>query len=439
MVGLMRSLGRGASWAPPIPRERVEPPSKLVLETIRDRRAIYRLERDWRALMVSASQRATIYQSFDWAAACADQMKPGTQLCILTARERDRLVAIAPLTVESRIGFSTLRWLGGSLAIYGDVLADPFVDVPEWLGRAFTELAARGEAQSLLLDNVRPDARVAPFLVKMGRETTHKLAPWIDMSGLGTFAAWREHQSRSTRRGRSRRLKQLEAAGTVSFVFERAGMSAAERIARLIAMKRDWAARRGVISRTIWDRSFEATIKALVSSGSRLDARFSVLQLDGKPIAIELGFVTGGVYVSYLGAYDPVYEAFSPGMQQLERTLESCFAEGVEAFDLQPPADTYKQSFANKQTRVSSFAVALTGIGRLQTFVAEVDPLGLAKGAINQMPAGCRRLANSAAHFMRRQDEGRGTREIEPAIGRFLKRALLLLGAGSAVAAAIAD
>jgi CelD/BcsL family acetyltransferase involved in cellulose biosynthesis len=439
MVGLMRSLGREAGSALPIRRERVEPQQKLVLETIRDRRAIYRLEPEWRALMVKAARRATIYQSFDWAAACADQMKPGTQLCILAARERGRLVAIAPLAVESCIGLSTLRWLGGSLAIYGDVLADTSVDVPEWLGRALADLAARGEAQSLLLDNVRADARVAPFLASMGRETVEKQAPWIDMSGLGTFPAWRDHQSRSTRRSRSRRLKQLEAAGTVSFVFERAGSSAAERIARLIAMKRDWAARRGVVSRTIWDRSFEATVKSLVSSDSRLDARFSMLLLDGKAIAIELGFVAGGVYVSYLGAYDPEYEAFSPGILQLERTLEACFAEGVESFDLQPPADAYKQSFANKQTRVSSFAIALTGIGRLQTIVAEADPVAIAKGAINRMPAGCRRLACSAAQFLRQRAEGRGTRKVGPATGGFLKRALLLLSAGGAVAAAMVD
>ncbi len=439
MVGLRRSLGREASSAISFRRERVEPLPDLALETIRDRRAMYRLESEWRALMITASQSATIYQSFDWAAACAKKMKPGAQLCILAARERGRLVAIAPLIVERRIGLSTLRWLGGSLAIYGDVLAESSVDVPEWLNRAFTELAARGEAQSLLLDNVRADARVAPFLASIGRETTCKQAPWIEMSALGSFAAWRENQSRSTRRSRSRRLRQLAAAGTVSFVFERAGASAAERIARLIAMKRDWAERRGVFSRTIWDRSFEATVKALVSNDSQLDARFSVLQFDGKAIAIELGFVSGGVYVSYLGAYDPAYEAYSPGMLQLERTLEACFDEGVEAFDLQPPADTYKQSFADRQTKVSSFAIALSGIGRLQTIVAEADPVGLAKGAIDRLPASCRRLAFSAAHFMRRNEDSQDTSNIEPTIGRVLKRALLLLGAGGAVAAAMAD
>src|SRR5690606_525955 len=128
-------------------------------------------------------------------------------------RDCGRLVAIAPLIIDRQFGLATLKWLGGSLAIYGDVLAETSVDVPAWLESAFADLARRGEAQSLLLDNVRAEARVACFLAGRGCEVGRKAAPWIDLAALGAFDAWRARQSRATRRSRSRRLKQLEAAG----------------------------------------------------------------------------------------------------------------------------------------------------------------------------------------------------------------------------------
>jgi CelD/BcsL family acetyltransferase involved in cellulose biosynthesis len=431
----------------------------LELDTIRDPEALRRLAPEWQALMARAGPPATIFQSYDWAAACMTELEPGRQLCVLTARDHGRLVAIAPLMRDRQIGFATLRWLGGSLAIYGDVLADDRVDVPAWLRRALDQLTAQGEAHSLLLDNVRADARVAPFLGDIGRKSGSKSAPWIDLETLGTFEVWRARQSRATRRSRARRLKRLEAAGAVSFRFERAGsidsQHAVPRLAELFAMKRDWAEGRHVISRTIHAPAFEAIVGALVTGKSCLDARLSVLLLDGKAISIELGFVVGRVYISYLGAYDPRFEAFSPGLLQLERTLEACFAEGLEAFDLQPPADAYKLSLACDAVPVSGYAAALTSLGRIHTTVAAVDPVGLAKSAIGLMPDSCRRLVYSAVQVM----SGPSTTERpaslsgakpepgavpdaaspRPAMSPLARRLFILLGAGAAVAAIVAD
>lgn len=424
-------------------RAKAEPAPVLDLDTIREPEALRRLEPEWRALIATASQQAIIFQSFDWAVAAAAQLEPGRHLCILTARDRGRLVAIAPLMRDRQVGLATLRWLGGSLAIYGDVLADDTVDVTAWLDRALGAIAAQGEAQSLLLENVRADARVASFLDSVGRKAGGASAPWIDLNALGTFEAWRARQSRTTRRNRARRLKRLEAAGAVRFSFERAGAMgcehAVERLNALFAMKRDWAESRHIISRTIHAPSFETIVSALVTGDSRLDARLSVLELDGKAIAIELGFVVGRTYISYLGAYDPRFEVYSPGMLQLERTLEACFGEGLEAFDLQPPADAYKLGLASQAVPVASYSIAMTGLGRLHTALAAVDPVGLAKGAIHLMPDGCRRMVFSAARFMRRPRTRRKVRGNAPAISTYRKRLLLLLGAGAAAAAMVAD
>lgn len=411
--------------------------SALDLQVIDGPAALGRLEPEWHALMAAAAGKPTIYQSHEWAAACAARLRPGARLSLLTARNRGRLVAVAPLMTERRLGLATLTWLGGNLTIYGDVLAEANVNVAAWLERAFVDAAARGEAQSLALGNVRADARVAPFLEKAAARTVSHAAPWIDLRSLGSFEAWQARQSRSTRRSRSRRMKQLEAIGAVSFTFERAGPDTDRRIAELFTMKQAWARARGVISRTIGDQEFEAVVTAVASSGGLSGARLSVLSLDGRAIAIELGFVSGGVYASYLGAYDPQFEAYSPGALQLEKTLEACFAEGLQAFDLQPPADAYKQSLATGEIPVTSYAMALTSFGVIQRTIAAVAPVHRVKDAINRVPVRYRRLMQPVLQSMRqlsRPAEDGGS----PIVLR-LKSMLLLLGAGVAAAAIALD
>jgi CelD/BcsL family acetyltransferase involved in cellulose biosynthesis len=436
MVGSIEAMRRETGAVTPAHTAKGEPEPTFVLQTIRDAGALRALEPEWRALMATASPTAGVYQSFDWAAACASRLGSATKLCVLTVREQGRLVAVAPLVIDRRLGCATLCWLGGSLTIYGDVLAERAVDVSSWLARAFAQLAEQGEVHSIQLGNVRADARVAGFLASRGRATDRQEAPWIDMAAIGTFEAWRAGQSRSTRRSRARRLKQLEAMGKVGFAIEPAGARAYERITRLLEMKRDWADRRQILSRSIWSPDFEEVVTALVSGRSGLDARISMLTLDGTVIAMELGFVSDGVYTSYLGAYDPAFEEYSPGGLQLERTIEACFAEGMRAFDLQPPADAYKQSLAGGEVTVTSYALAMTRVGRLHSALAAVDPVGLAKRAITAMPSPCRSLAYTVARFSRGQREPRNAGRSS---SDHFKRALLLMSAGGALAAAIAE
>ncbi|HRK17361.1 MAG TPA: GNAT family N-acetyltransferase [Hyphomicrobiaceae bacterium] len=406
----------------------------LSLDAIRDPDAIHQLEPEWRALMAAASQKATIYQSYDWAAACVRRLPPRTEACILTVRASGRLLAVAPMMIDRLIGLKTMRWLGGSRAIYGDVLADDAVDIASWLDRAFRELGTRSHVHSLQLENVRADARIAPYLEGTARKTVARGAPAIDLAAIGSFEAWRASQSRTTRRSRSRRVKQLHAAGRVSFAFEPVGPSASERIATLLAMKRDWAESRGIISRTIDDPDFEGLVNELAAPESCLDARYSELSLDDKAIAIELGFVADGIYVSYLGAYDRTYEAFSPGMLQLENTLEACFAEGIKRFDLQPPADAYKLSLANCGTEVSSYSLALTRPGIAHGLVADADPVGLARALIDKMPARVRHVMSGAL----RRHRSASARTARPAkTNGLFKPALVVFGAGCAIAASL--
>jgi len=425
------------------PRLSVQKADGLVSETIRCPRRLAAIEADWRALFAACAKTATVFQSFDWARATAPAIGAGRSLYVLTAWADGRLVALAPLQAEHHLGLLRLRWLGGEWAIYGDVLATPEVDVDTWLNQALGEASRITSVHGLRLDNVRSDATVHDFLTQRAEPIRLDHAPSIDLIAARSFGAWQQSQSRNARRSRSRRLRNLEARGTVTFEFIPAAATPLTRIARLLEMKHDWAAARSVVSRTIGDGRFETLVKVLADA-RQIDGRISTLLVDGEAIAMELGFVTGGRYLSYLGAYDPGFGEYSPGALQLERTLEACFAEGLEVFDLLPPNDPYKQSFASEAVPVASYHVALTVPGALQHQIARIDPVGLAKSAARHIPVRYRRALQPLAMRVMQAANRRSTEVTPSGIWRqrlrpLVVQALQLLALALAAWAVVAE
>lgn len=381
--------------------------SCLMLGVVTSVPQVLQLEREWDELYADCHETATVFQSHAWMRQCLLSFGEVNKPCVLTARSREgRLVAVAPLMIERSLGIPTLRWFGGSLAIYGDVLALPSVDVGAWLAHAFRELGARRLASCLHLENVRADALVAPFLREGGVVVGRQAAPILDFERTVSFADWQQGLPNGKRRSRKRRLRNLEASGAVSFEFSKGGPWARHRIGELFELKRAWAQSRSVLSRTIGDDAFQALVTELVTGRASEQCRISTLFVDEKPIAIELGFVTGGRYLSYLGAYDRAYQEFSPGTLQIERTLEACFAEGMVSFDLLPPDDAYKAEWANMSVPVVAYALPLSSLGVLQQEIVRLDLVGLAKAGIRHVPQPVRR----ALHAMAKRKPGRQKR-----------------------------
>lgn len=414
---------------------RTLPVLEIVCGTVTDIEGLEAVAPEWDELAAACAERGTVFQSSAWAR--ASSRKHGhASLRILTARQDGRLVAVAPFEVHRGLGLPKLRWLGGPLVIYGDVLALPGIDVGRWLTQAFAALAAAGEAHSVQLGNVREDARIMRFLADAAHRLGADEAPSIDLRSAGSFAGWRQKLSRSTRRSRSRRQRDLEAAGRVSFTFEPARAVPLTRLRRLFELKLTWAEANAVLSRTIGDQAFEAFVSRLVSDADARDARLSTLSLDGEPIAMELGFVCGRRYLSYLGAYDPSRADLSPGAYQLERTLAACFDEGLEIFDFLPPGDTYKRTFATGATQVASWQLPLTLRGRLEAGLTGADPIRLAKARLAQLPVPYRRPLQA---LMRCRPAARLTAGLSHRSCQTLVRALQIAAVGLAAWAVVAE
>jgi CelD/BcsL family acetyltransferase involved in cellulose biosynthesis len=83
--------------------------------------------------------------------------------------------------------------------------------------------------------------------------------------------------------------------------------------------------------------------------------RFSVLELDGRPIAWHFGFAHDGVYHWVRPAFDPAYAESSPGLVMLVHLVEHALSRGYREFDFLRGDEPFKMRWANGTRRVTRF------------------------------------------------------------------------------------
>jgi CelD/BcsL family acetyltransferase involved in cellulose biosynthesis len=272
-----------------------------------------------------------------------------------------RTTTLLPLRSERLIGARVAVPLLHPLAQYTDAIGTPLSD--EALGRLSESLGKKG-IDILLLRKVRADSGLHDALAAGARALdAAETALFIDLNAFGTFAAYEGSFSSATRRNRRQRRQKLEAlAGPISLEIGR-GVEALEAFDAAIAWKRAWLAERGLSSPVFDQGPWERLLRETVVSGAAI---VSTLRADQSLAAVEVGYAHGTRYMAYLGAFDPRFSAFSPGQEQMLRTIAWCFEKGFNRYDLLAPADGYKQQWARFDTGVAidDYAVALTPVGR---------------------------------------------------------------------------
>jgi CelD/BcsL family acetyltransferase involved in cellulose biosynthesis len=330
------------------------------IEIIGGSDAIARLGPLWAE--VASHGRLGAFETFDLvqpAASLAQQH--GSEPLVVMVRENGRPVSLLPLRRERLLGARTAVPLLQPLAQYADVVgkaldAACFAPMCAQLTKSGFDL--------ILLRKVRADSGLHPLLDghALSQRATER-ALYIDLRSYESFATFDASFSSTTRRNRRQRRKRLESeAGPLSFDVLR-GNNAVAAFDTAIAWKRRWLADRG-ISSPVFDRGpWETLLRGAVSSGAAIVSRLSA---GSTPVAMEVGFAEGATYISYLGAFDARFGAYSPGQEQMLRTVAWCFEQGLERYDLLAPADDYKRQWVRKDTGVAldDYAIALTQVGR---------------------------------------------------------------------------
>lgn len=354
-----------------------------------DHASIEAIAAEWNALARRNCGPVSPFQRPEWALACAQAMQDGLMAgapAIVTARRRGELVFVAPLAIRRLTGIVQAEWLGGRLAIYGDALVCPTEDASALVRGSLAFLRKRSGWISL--EGLRPGSLFARDPELSSAKDGPVTAPVLDIGRHGGFAEWQNSKSKSTRKTWNRKERKLAEAGKVTFEFRR-GPVAVEDLRRLFAMKRQWAAEQGVLSRSLGSPAFEQLVENLVCGEGCAGARLSVLKLDGQPVAMELGFVEKETYLSYLGAYETRFAPLSPGTLQMRRTIEACFGEGVALVDFMPPDDEYKRQWCNDTMPVTALRMALRP-SFLGSAAARLHAADLPRLAARALPAALR-------------------------------------------------
>ena len=245
-------------------------------------------------------------------------------------------------------------------------------------------------ADLLLMRRVREDNPLSTGLEACGAHpAVHCHAPYIDLAAFANYQAYLKSFSRKSRRSRERGTAKLKREfGSIGFSVI-PGARAGAALITALAWKRAWLREQGVTSVVFDGGPWEA---AFLECAAAPNAFLSVLDVAGRPVAVELGFVTDRDYASYFGAYDPAFGCYRVGQEQISRTVGWCFERGIERFDLLAPWDAYKRHWTRSSTAVAvaDYAVPLSTTGSFAAF-AHCRLRPLAKRVRDAMPRRLRR------------------------------------------------
>jgi CelD/BcsL family acetyltransferase involved in cellulose biosynthesis len=342
-------------------------PSKVrapKVEIIAGREAISQLEAEWRDIAGRFGMPGVFEQySLLLIAATAAEATGSEPLVALTRDADGRPRTMLPLRATRTYGMRTAQSLSAPLGQYSEVIGPPLS--AQEFGAIGRLLRSRFGIDLILLRRVRDDGGLAGALDGQGlSQNASTSAPYIDLEAFGSFEAYEASFSSTTRRSRRRRRAQLvDAHGSADFSVI-TGSDALPLVDQAIAWKRAWLAGQGLNSPVFDDGPW---LQALRNSAQLACAATSVLRAGGQPAAIELGYLVGGTYTSYLGAFNPEFARFGVGQEQLRNTIQWAFEAGASRFDLMAPSDDYKLQLTrapDTAVDVEDYVVPLTPLGR---------------------------------------------------------------------------
>jgi CelD/BcsL family acetyltransferase involved in cellulose biosynthesis len=314
-------------------------PHAYQIELLCDSSALAALGSEWAELHARSVPRNP-FLSWEWTAICWEQLCRSARPFLLTARADGRLAGIAPLCVESRLGFRVLRFIGDGRSDYlGFLHAAEHRPVERALLDALAGLRTEWDLAVLRQLSATysslPASQVPAEL--RGQQVRGTVAPYLAFDGdwdtlLKQGPGWLKRMAKASRKwlkdgGVVERLPEAEAARHVDAV------SAVE--------ARSWKGREGA-ARFQPGPGKELLRRALETLGARGEMELWLARKDGRPVAYEINFLTPERICLYQGAYDEEYRKWSPGGVLDFLSIERAWQLGLREYDFMSGDEPYK-------------------------------------------------------------------------------------------------
>ncbi len=366
------------SWPGADTRSLRQAASGLQIDIVTSADALAEIGPEWDALFERAGRADQVFQTHGFAAlwtrtylshhhhgpahshdACS------CRLAVVTARRNGRIMLVWPMIQQTQMGLDVLTWLGEPVAQYGDVVADPSEPLLPMLRLAWDRVRAVLAPDVVRLRKVRADAAIAPFLAEALASTSEAVeAPCITLAAGGS--AFEDRQSGKAKKNRRRLMRRLEEQGPVEFRSHNQHEAANSAVTAGLAIKRDWLLRRGLMSPALSDAKIDKLLAAAVTTDATpTGARVFSLELNGRTVAVAVGFVCQRRLMLHLITQTEDVERFGAGVLHLEAILRNAEAEGLEAVDMLPPKADYKLDWSDTAVAVADHVLGISPVGKL--------------------------------------------------------------------------
>lgn len=325
----------------------------------------------WNSL-VSRNETNTIFQTFEWFDAWWSVFAEDAQLFFLAVLVDSEIVGFAPLMIRRRaLGLRQLEFVGAGSSDYQDFVtptrkAEQITTICDFLRRNTNRW------DKVLLGNLPDRSSTARLLGDCAAdnrlhvvEQASVACPALVLDGHREYA-----QALIDKYSVRRPLNWFSKKGTVTFRH----LGSVDEILAMLPTLFDqhvarWQGRRTVsVFRDARYREFYAQlVRKLTGKGWLL---FSVLALDGRPLALHFGFDYAGTVVWYKPSFDSKYANQSPGLLLIRQLINDSLSRERAEIDFTIGGEEFKARFANVERAVSYLALYH---GRLYGTLARVE------------------------------------------------------------------
>ncbi|MEM8877709.1 MAG: GNAT family N-acetyltransferase [Pseudomonadota bacterium] len=366
--------------------------------TLAGRNDLAGIEQPWHTLVQRAANSLPFNQHAFLTA--WSETYPDAEPLIMLGWDGDQLEAALPFAIKRSRSLTTLEWMGEPFTEYGDALIAPGLTSMELL-KLFEDgsseaMGITGGYDLLVLRKVRADSAIAPVLTVLGaRPSDTRMAPFVPLGNVKDRDSLLAQFGANLRKELRRKRRKIEAAGEYCFAVHRGGMPARRALDAAMAFKSQWLEKRGLTSRAFLDGNAGEFLDRLVPDTPAQDVTkdgilLSEITLDGRTLAVEIGFRNAGRYFAFLGSYDEDMAEWGAGTLQLADTMQWCAENGISEFDLFAPADSYKLRWTQEGVAIADYTQAHTAIGHaMLAYRRNLRPL--LKSVYERMPPSMRR------------------------------------------------
>ncbi len=365
-----------------------------------------RCEQQWQSLW-AANPHREIFQNSQWVKAWVHAFKDHRALFTPAVFEGDRLLGMIPLMRHDR----ELKFLGHNVSDYNGILSRPEHRIEVFQTGLLHLLKHRRDWDRIVLENLPQDLRLTDAIESLPVSVRRRvlLSPPSPCPTL-LFGNSKEQLAAILRKDKLRKAsKAFARLGEIRF---RHLESLEEALTHLPLFIQQHVRRQQMAGRHSAFLSAEPTefYRELLSRMDlRCELRFSVLELNGNPVAYHLGFQLDGRYLFYKPTFDIDYWEASPGQVLLYHLLQQLSQTETVEFDFGLGGESYKYRFSNHVRHNETLFIYpgdLQGLLRANRH----RWIAGAKRKIRAHPKLCQKVENMqrlvAEHFVCMKEEG---------------------------------